>query len=170
MPNGFCSFSSSLSPAQQRLFLGKDWKQPAGYRNWKEKWIGMTLCHIVEWVTADMKMLCLRAQWSRPVFYFIVCSCLVESLALQIGEWAAFLANLALCQLLVLVIICALCLSDGHMHVMNRQLFSIKIIPSSSGLLSAKLHLCPTELHASRQLAEWGPKAGILIVSRESTS
>ncbi len=65
-----------------------------------------------------------------------------------------FKADLARCQLLVPVIICALCLSDGHMHVMNRQLFSIKIIPSSSGLLSAKLHLCPTELHASRQLTE----------------
>ena len=79
------------------------------------------------------------------------------------------LADLAPRQLLVPVIIYALCLSDGHMHIMNRQLLSIKIIPSSSGLLSAKLHLCPTELRASRQLTERGPKAGILIVSREST-
>lgn len=45
------------------------------------------------------------------------------------------LADMDLCQLLVPVIKCALCLSDGHMYMMNRQLAFIKIIPSSSGLL-----------------------------------
>lgn len=111
----------------------------------------------------------LKAE-STPVFHFIVCSCLLESLAMHIGKWEMFLAELVRCQPLVPVIICALCLSDGHMHIMNRLLFSIKIIPSSSSLLTAKLYLCPTELCASRQLTGWGPKDGILIVSRESTS
>lgn len=55
------------------------------------------------------------------------------------------------------------------MHAMNRQLLTIKIIPRSNGFRQPKLQFCSTEPHYSRRFTELRPKAGILIVSREST-
>lgn len=66
--------------------------------------------------------------------------------------------------------LCFVC--QWWLHACNEYSKSlpIKIIASSRGFLSAKLHQCPNELCDSRQLTEWRTKAGILIVSKESAS
>lgn len=147
MPDGFCF---SLSSAQQHLFLGKA-VNPASTLPPLRKKILLELikCFIIlsyKWRKSGNTVNLRRCEC--VVNCATYCLLLWDWLSGAVGRWAA-LAAVALCQLLDAVIICALCLSVGHMHIMKRQPFPIKIIPSSSAILFAKLHLWLAELRAS---------------------
>lgn len=78
-----------------------------------------------------------QREATSPLF---VSNCLAEKLALQIRSWQLSFRPGASPKFGFCHYLC-LCLTNDCMHIMNRQLFPIKIILSSIGLLSTNFEL-----------------------------